>query len=135
MKNGLLLICFCLSFSIAFAQKSSVKKSLKIYYNASYDDQLTIRDFPDIFQVERTTESNLNIGHFSPAISFAKGKYYVEAELSKLLFGLKDDVVIHEFIGQDIFEITSGELKTNLDIALRVEAGVCLLYTSPSPRD
>jgi len=33
-------------------------------------------------------------------------------------------------LGLDIFEITSGELKTNLEIALRAEAGVDLFPTS-----
>jgi len=130
MKNGLLLICFCLSLSNAFTQKSNVKKSIKIYFNAVYDNEISVRDFPDVFQAETTTKSNLTIGHFSPAISFTKGKYYVEAEMSKILFGLKDEVVIHEHIGQDIFEPVAGERKTSFDIALRAEAGVDLFPKS-----
>ena len=102
MKNGLLLICFCLSFSIVSAQKSNVKRYLKTYLNASSESQVTVQNFPDIFQIKTTTESNLTISNFSPAISFIKGKYYVEAEVSKLFFGIKDDVVIVEFVGQDI---------------------------------
>ena len=102
MKNGLLLICFCLSFSIVSAQKSNVKRYLKTYLNASSESQVTVQNFLDIFQIKTTTESNLAIGNFSPAISFIKGKYYVEAEVSKLFFGITDDVVIVEFVGQDI---------------------------------
>lgn len=130
MKNGLLLICLCLSFSTAFAQKSKVKKSLKTYLNASYDSQVTTQDFSDLFQIKTTTESNLTIGNFSPAISFLKGKYYVEAELSKLFFGIKDDVIIVEFVGQDIFDPTEGERKTSFDIAMRAEAGIDLFPKS-----
>ena len=130
MKNGLLLICFCLSFSVVSGQKSNVKRYLKTYINASYDDQIVIQDFPDIFQIKTTTESNLSVGRFSPAISFSKGKYYLEAEISKLLFGIKDDVEIVEFVGQDIFDPTEGELKTSFDIALRAETGIDLFPKS-----
>ncbi len=130
MKNGLLLICLCLSYSTIFAQKSNIKKSLKTYLNASYDSEVTVQNFPGIFQIKMTTESNLAIGNFSPAISFFKGKYYVEAEVSKLLFGIKDDVVIVEFIGQDILEIIGGERRTSFDFAFRTEAGIDLFYKS-----
>ncbi len=130
MKNRLLLICFCLSCSAVSAQKSNVKRYLKTYFNASYNSQVAVQDFSDIFQIKTTTESNLTIGNFSPAISFLKGKYYVEAEVSRLLFGIKDDIVIVEFVGQDIFDPTEGELKTSFDIALRVEAGIDLFPES-----
>lgn len=130
MKNGLLLICLCLSFLSVSAQKSKVRKSLKVYLNASYDSQVTVQNFSDFFQIKTTTESNLTIGNFSPAISFLKGKYYVEAEVSKLLFGMKDDVVTVEFVGQDILEIIAGERKTSFDFAFRTEAGIDLFSKS-----
>ena len=129
MKNFFLFLLIFLSLS-AFAQKTKTQKFIKLYLNANYGSSSTEEILEDVFQINFERQTEIEIGQFSPAISFSKGHYYVESEVSKLLFGLRDDIRIVEFIGQDIRETVAGEFKIDFDISLRSEVGIDLFPKS-----
>lgn len=125
MKNFFLFFLICFSLS-AFAQKTKTQKFVKLYMNGNYGSSSTEEILEDVFQITFKNQTNIEVGRFSPAIAFSKGHYYVEAEVSRLLFTGRDDIEVFEFIGQDIRETVGGEFKTNFDISLRGEVGVDL---------
>ena len=112
----ILLVC-----SHIFSQEETTneqKWAVKVYVNGSYASTktTTILANGNIQQYERF---NRNIGNISPAISYTKGKFLQEVELTNLRISQSGSSTIIEIPGQGVSVPDNGGKYRNTQIGLR----------------
>lgn len=120
MKKTIFLIIPILFLCInLFSQEETERKwAVKAYVNGSYySTQSIITNSQG--NIETSSSSSVNIGMVSPAISYTKGKFLQELELTNLRINRTDNSRIIEIVGQDILLPISGGINKSTELGLR----------------